>query len=471
MNPRENRYQDIDREMLLRYDQPGPRYTSYPTAPVWTTDFGPSDWKDSLSRANQDASAPLSLYVHIPFCHSLCLYCGCNVHVTHKMEVARSYVDLVLKETQLLADAMPDRRTVWQHHWGGGTPTYLPPEELERLFKGINAHFPIRDDAEVSIEVDPRTTSKEQLQTLRGLGFNRISLGVQDFDPKVQETVHRVQSKEMTYELLEEARRLGFYSTNADLIYGLPFQSPETFQDTLDTIIDWKVDRVACYSFAFVPWLKKQQNALPQDNLPDRDTKFDLFALALERFGSADYEALGLDHFARKEDSLAVAARSGTMHRNFMGYTTRYGSDRQPEDMLALGVTSIGDMGGAFGQNVKLQREWREMVERGEFPIERGHRRTYDDRERRRIILDLMCNFRLSFADYEGEGKVPFTVRYEEALKELEPIDAHGVVEIDEEGIRVSEQRRIFLRNICMPFDAYLKKQRAEKKPMFSRTV
>jgi oxygen-independent coproporphyrinogen-3 oxidase len=471
MSKRIHSYAELDRQTLQRYDQPGPRYTSYPTAPVWTDSFGPEDWGAALERANADKDAPLSVYVHLPFCHSLCLYCGCSVHITHKMDLARSYVDLLLVEADMLAAKLPDRRAVWQHHWGGGTPTYLPPDEIARLYRGIAERFPSRDDAEVSIEVDPRVTTFEQLAVLRELGFNRISFGVQDFDPKVQEAVHRVQSVESTYALLEEARRLGFTSSNIDLIYGLPHQHPESFAETLDLIIDWQIDRVACYSFAFVPWLKKQQNALPAEFLPDRDTKFDLFVLALEKFGAADYEAIGLDHFARKDDGLAQATRDGTLHRNFMGYTTRYSSERQPEDMLALGVTSIGDMGGAFAQNVKLQREWRDMVGNGTLPVERGHVRTQEDEERRRIILDLMCHFRLDFADYEQPGEAPFAERFAGALEQLRPIADDGFCKLDDAGITVTDAGRIFLRNICMPFDAYLEEQRARKKPMFSRTV
>ncbi|PIE23197.1 MAG: oxygen-independent coproporphyrinogen III oxidase [Planctomycetota bacterium] len=464
-------YADIDRAALQRYDQPGPRYTSYPTAPVWTDSFGSKDWSQALHRADADHEAPLSCYVHLPFCHSLCLYCGCSVHITKQMPLVRSYVDLLLVEAELLAEQMPERRSVWQHHWGGGTPTYLPPDEIRRLYLGIQEIFPSREDAEVSIEVDPRVTTFEQLATLRELGFNRISFGVQDFDPKVQETVHRVQSSEMTYALLSEARRLGFTSSNVDLIYGLPFQHPESFAKTLDTIIEWDIDRVACYSFAYVPWLKTQQKALPTEHLPSPETKFDLFALALEKFGAAGYEAIGLDHFAKRDDSLAVATRSGTLHRNFMGYTTRFASERQPEDMLALGVTSIGDMGGAFAQNVKSQRKWREMVSSGTLPVERGHWRSPDDEERRRIILDLMCQFRLRFADYEGPELPPFQERFTEALQELRPMAEGGLITITDKEIQVSEPGRIFLRNICMPFDAYLAKQRANKKPMFSRTV
>jgi len=464
-------YQRIDTSMLMRYDRPGPRYTSYPTAPVWADDFPESEWTSAMQRANAKPGAPLSLYVHIPYCRSMCLYCGCSVIVTKNLDKARSYVDIVLDEADLLAAQLPDRRTLHQHHWGGGTPTYLPPEELRRLFLGISERFDHAEDAEISIEVDPSVTTLEQLQVLREVGFNRLSMGIQDFTPEVQETVHRIQSVEQTRTLIQEGRRLGFESVNVDLIYGLPHQKLETFANTLDTVIDWKVDRVACYSFAFVPWLKKHQRALPEDALPDRQTKYELFALALQKFGAAEYVAIGLDHFARSDDTLAHAVEDGRLHRNFMGYTTRMKEGRDGEDMLALGVTSIGDVAGTFGQNKKDRRSWQDAIESGHLPVDRGHTRTKDDNERRRIILDLMCQFGLDFTDYESEGQPPFVERYKDAIAELEELVDDGICEVDDEGIRVTEQGRIFLRNICMPFDAYLAAQRKSGKPMFSRTV
>ena len=464
-------YQGIDTSMLMRYDQKGPRYTSYPTAPVWADNFDESEWIAAMQRANGKPDAPLSLYVHIPYCKSMCLYCGCSVIITKNLDKARSYVDIVLDEADLLAAQLPDRRTLHQHHWGGGTPTYLPPEELRRLFLGISERFEHAPDAEISIEVDPSVTTVEQLEVLREVGFNRLSMGIQDFTPEVQETVHRIQSVEETENLIREGRRLGFTSLNVDLIYGLPHQQLDTFAKTLDTVIDWKVDRVACYSFAYVPWLKKHQRALDEGTLPSREMKYELFALALQKFGAADYVAIGLDHFARAEDSLATAVANDRLHRNFMGYTTRMEGGRDGEDMLALGATSIGDIAGTFGQNKKDRRSWQESIESGRLPVDRGHTRTDDDNERRRIILDLMCHFGLDFADYEIEGEPPFTERFKDALAEVAKLVDDGICAIDDTGIRVSEKGRIFLRNLCMPFDAYLAAQRKSGKPMFSRTV
>ncbi|MFQ5506974.1 MAG: oxygen-independent coproporphyrinogen III oxidase, partial [Planctomycetota bacterium] len=358
-------YAGIDTALLMRHDRPGPRYTSYPTAPVWTEAFGEKEWAQAMARANEKSDEPFSLYVHIPYCRSMCLYCGCSVIITRNLDKARSYVDLVIEEARRLARELPDRRRIQQHHWGGGTPTYLPPDELAKLYRGIAELFPPDPEAEIGIEVDPSVTTLTQLGVLRELGFNRISMGIQDFTPEVQEAVHRIQGVEATEDLIREARRLGFESVNVDLICGLPHQEPESFGRTIDQVIEWRIDRVACYSFAYVPWLKKHQKALPEASLPDRERKFQLFTTALAKFGSAGYVAIGLDHFARPEDSLAVAAGAGRLHRNFMGYTTRMGQGRQAEDMLPLGVTSIGEVQGSFGHNLKERRDWQRRVEEG----------------------------------------------------------------------------------------------------------
>ncbi len=462
--------------LLETYDKPGPRYTSYPTAPVWDDAFGEEDWRQALARADQSPEEPFSLYVHLPFCESMCFYCACNVVITQRREKAKAYVDRLLLEVERVAAALPKRRSVGQHHWGGGTPTYLPPEEIARLFGGITAHFPLTGDAEVSIEVDPRVTSFEQLAVLRELGFNRISMGIQDFDPRVQQAIHRVQSEEMTKALIDEARRVGFASVNVDLVYGLPYQHPESFARTIDTILEWKVDRVACYGFAHVPWVKKHQKALPTDALPSPEIRLELLTLSLERFESGDYRHIGFDHFARPGDSLAIASDEGRLHRNFMGYTTRMGKGRgekgrAAEDMLMFGMTSIGEVAGAFGQNEKDLRSWTQAIDEGRLPIHRGMRRSADDEERRRIILDLMCNYEVRFADYEDPGKEPFAQRFAGALEDLGRMEADGLVKLHPDHIEVPPLGRLFLRNLSMPFDAYLEGQRKNKGPMFSRTI
>ncbi|MEO0480073.1 MAG: oxygen-independent coproporphyrinogen III oxidase [Planctomycetota bacterium] len=452
--------------LLQRYDRPGPRYTSYPTAPSWTDDFGGEDHRQSLLRASEHAGAPLSIYVHIPFCESLCLYCGCSVLITQQQSKGIAYVDELLAEADLVRRSLTAERPVVQHHWGGGTPTFLPPDELVRLFEGLAERFPVAEDeqAEVSIEVDPRVTTTEQLEALRRVGFNRISMGVQDFTPKVQETIHRVQSYELTRDLVNAARDLGFQSVNLDLVYGLPYQTVEDFEETIQKVLTLSPDRLACYSYAHVPWLKKHQRVFDEASLPSAELKMQLYLTALGRFTENGYAVVGMDHFAKTTDALAVAADSGNLHRNFMGYTTRPASD-----MVSLGMTSISEVQGAFAQNLKSLGEWRASIERGELPVTRGLRRSADDEARRALILDLMCRFRLEFEDH-GSREV-FLATYSTAIETLKPMAKDGLCSIDENGISVTKAGRLFVRNLAMPFDAYLKNQQKGGGPVYSRTV
>ena len=456
----------IDRELLERYDRPGPRYTSYPTAPVWTESFGPVDYAARLAEAGKRDEEPFSLYVHIPYCESLCWYCACSVVITQDTSKAASYVDTLLKEADLVADQVGRTgRKVVQHHWGGGTPTFLPPDECRRLFEGLGERFPLDPNAEVSIEVDPRVTTKAHLEALTAVGFNRISMGVQDFDEKVQQAIHRVQSFETTKTLIDDARALGFESVNLDLVYGLPYQTEAGFARSLEQVAQLAPDRIACYSYAHVPWLKKHQKLMPEAAMPTGAEKQALFRQALEGLMQDGMEPIGMDHFARSTDELAVAARERRLHRNFMGYTTR-----AADDMLSFGVTSIGEVSGAFTQNHKEVSTWREAIERGELPTHRGHGRTEDDDRRRRIILDLMCRFRLDFAEHGGAEA--FQEIYADALARLEPLAADGLLTISSEGLEVSEPGKLLIRNLAMAFDAYLPRQQQDDcGPKFSRTV
>ena len=455
----------IDRDLLQRYDRPGPRYTSYPTAPVWSDAFGPADYRERLQAAGGRAGEPLSLYVHIPYCESLCWYCACSVVITQDRDKAAAYVDTLLQEADLVAAALGehDRRVV-QHHWGGGTPTFLPPDECRRLFEGLCARFPLADGAEVSIEVDPRVTTDEHLEALAAVGFHRISMGVQDFDPKVQQAIHRVQSFQTTQHLVERSRELGFDSVNLDLVYGLPYQNPDGFAATLAQIAELRPDRIACYSYAHVPWLKKHQQLMPEDAMPTGADKQALFCQALAALVDDGMEPIGMDHFARSDDELCVAAHAGRLHRNFMGYTTR-----PADDMLSFGVTSIGEVDGAFTQNLKEVKTWREAIARGELPTQRGHRRSDDDERRRRVILDLMCRFALSFDDHGG--RAAFEAAYRDALDKLRPMADDGLLVFDEGGLTVTDDGKLLVRNLAMAFDAYLPKQPGGDAPRFSRTV
>ena len=320
------------RELLAKYDRPGPRYTSYPTAPAWCDDFGPVDYAERL-RESGKSSTPMSLYVHIPYCESMCYFCGCSTVITQRHDKEAPYVDAVLREARLVRETMGNSRTVAQHHWGGGTPTFLSPEHLAKLYRGIDELFPTAADAEVSIEVDPRITTHEQLAMLADLGFNRVSMGVQDFNPEVQKAIHRVQSFEKTESLVQSARALGFRSVNLDLIYGLPHQTEASFAATLEQFHELNADRIACYGYAHVPWLKKHQRVIPESALPTGADKLALYLVALESFLERGYVAIGMDHFARPDDELAIAAESGTLHRNFMGYSTH-----PADDMVSFGM-------------------------------------------------------------------------------------------------------------------------------------
>ena len=393
----------ITPELLARHDRPGPRYTSYPTAVEFDERFDAARYEERLAAANKKGGEPLSLYVHIPFCERRCSFCGCNVIISRNRKRAEEYLEYLFAEIDLLASRLPDRRRLVQYHWGGGTSTYLSTTQMEALAGRVSRHFDIDPGAEVALEIDPEVTSVEQLEVARASGFNRLSIGVQDFDPRVLEAVARAQSYERTALLLGEARRLGFESVNIDLIYGLPHQEPVQFTKTLEKVIELRPDRVAVYSFAYVPWIKGNQKRLQADYLPDRDTKFALFAAAITSFVRAGYLQIGMDHFALPDDEMGRAATGGYLYRNFMGYTVH-----RATDMLGVGVSSIGHLEGAFVQNVKKSKPYYAALREGRFPVERGYVLDRDDRIRQRIITELMCNFRVDFAKMEEELEIDF---------------------------------------------------------------
>ncbi|MFH1176525.1 MAG: oxygen-independent coproporphyrinogen III oxidase [Acidobacteriota bacterium] len=455
----------ITPDLLARYDRPGPRYTSYPTAPQFTTDFAAADYRAALARVAGAAREPLSLYVHVPFCQARCTYCGCSVVISPRRGPEERYLAAVEAELGLVAGQLGARRTLAQLHWGGGTPTYLTPEQCRRLFAAISAQFSFAPGAEVAIEVDPCVTSSEHLHVLRELGFNRISLGVQDFTPEVQEAVKRVQSLALTRDLVVLARKLGFSSVNVDLIHGLPHQTAESFGASVDLVIhELAPDRVAVFSYAHVPWIKPHQRALEQLPLPRGWEKFRILAAAAERFLAAGYRFIGMDHFAQPDDELSRALDAGALHRNFMGYTVLPASD-----MIGIGVTSIGDVGGCFVQNEKNLARYERSLAAGELPVERGLRRSPEDELRGAMIRRLITTFRLDFDWVQERFGVDPRTRFARELGELAPAQADGLVEVDESGIRVLPRGRFFIRNLCMPFDAYL--ARDAGKTLYSRTV
>ena len=452
--------------LIGRYDRPGPRYTSYPTAVEFTAAFDEAAYRAQLARTAR-TSTPISLYLHLPFCEERCSFCGCSVIITKKREVAARYLTYLHRELAMLADALGERRQVVQYHWGGGTPTYLSPSQIAALQAVVASHFDIRDGAEVAIEVDPRVTSVEQLALLRDLGFNRLSLGVQDFTPEVQAAVNRIQSEPLTRTLFDAARDLGFESINVDLIYGLPLQTRATFGATVDAVVAMRPDRVAVYSYAHVPWIRGHQKYLNPDDLPAAERKIELFVEAMERFRAAGYAQIGMDHFALPTDELAVASAAGRLHRNFMGYTTR-----PAPDMLAAGVSGIGDVGGAFAQNTKKLSEYYAAIDAGRFPIERGYRLDRDDHVRRLVITSLMCNFRIDRRDVEARFGIEFATYFGQELGELsESAVPDGFVTIDEAAIEVTTLGRLFVRNVAMVFDRHLRTRTGRATPVFSRTV
>ncbi|HEY3448354.1 MAG TPA: oxygen-independent coproporphyrinogen III oxidase [Myxococcales bacterium] len=444
-------------ELVRRYEISAPRYTSYPTAPEWKPDFGPEAYARKLEEAGRErADAPFSLYVHLPFCREMCTYCGCNVIVTREQGKADVYLDHLFLEMDLAAARLGERRKLAQIHWGGGTPTFLTPAQIERLFRGITDRFAIAPGAEVAVEIDPVVTTGEQLELLRRLGFNRLSMGVQDFDPKVQQAVNRIQPAEDTAALVAQARKLGFSGVNFDLIYGLPFQSAESWGKTLETVLAIRPDRMAVYSFAYVPDVKTHQKKIKPEWLPMGMAKLGLFLQAYKAFLSAGYRPIGMDHFALPEDELSRAQEKRVLGRNFQGYTVT-----ASKDSIAFGVTGISDVAGAFAQNAHLLRRYYESVEAGRFATERGIVLTDDDKRRRAAITQIMCNF---WIDLGQDGY------FAPELEKLASFEKDGLLTRHGSQVELTTLGRLFVRNVAAKFDAYLNRE-GKDRPTFSRTV
>lgn len=450
--------------VLEKYNRPGPRYTSYPTAPVWKDDFGPDDLEKYYAIADERAT-PLSLYMHLPFCESLCLFCACNVSIQKDKSVAIPYLAALKREIEHVAKHVSRARPVIQFHWGGGTPTYLSPAQLADLFAFTRERFSFAPDAEIGLEVDPRVTSREHLETLRRLGFNRLSMGIQDFEPTVQQTIHRVQPYELTRNLITAARELGFGSLNIDLIYGLPYQTAETFRATIAQALTLEPDRVAMFSYAHVPWLKKQQGSFAA-HLPEGREKFAIFRAGLEGFLNAGYIYIGMDHFARPGDELAVAQKNRTLHRNFQGYTTKAGAD-----LYGMGVSAISSIGRAYAQNSREIPAYQTAVKDRGIATMRGYRLSNDDEVRRAVIGRLLCHTVIFKREIEREFGIEFDKYFAGERDRLtEPRD-EGLVVLGADEIRVTPLGRIFIRNVAMTFDRYLHEQQMDKRPLFSKTL
>lgn len=454
----------VDRRLIAKYDQPGPRYTSYPTAPHFSQEFDAAAYLQEIDRTNrEEAGRPLSLYFHIPFCDTLCWYCGCNVVVTQKHEKVLPYLDHLKAEVARVAARIAPGRVVTQLHWGGGTPTYLAPEQIADLMEFVRSQFTLAPDMEAGVELDPRDCTREHLVALREAGFNRCSMGIQDFDPEVQKAVNRVQPVDLTRRVFDQCREVGFSSVNVDLIYGLPLQSVQRFSPTVDEVIDMAPDRVATFNYAHVPWLKKHQVMIHEADLPTPAEKLDIFEMVADRFTRAGYAFIGMDHFARPEDDLLKAQREGTLYRNFQGYTTHAGCD-----LYAFGVTAIGQLSRCYVQNVKKLSEYYALLDEGKLPVERGLLLSDEDLLRRDVITRLMCDFRIDPAALGARHGIDFETHFADALGPLDAFEADGLVARDGGAWTVTPAGRLLVRNIAMAFDAYLGTREGER---FSRTV
>jgi len=460
---------DLDHllEVLPRYTTEGPRYTSYPTAPVWSETYATGDFRSDLSKEPADPEAGLSLYVHVPFCESLCHYCACNKQITRDHGRAAPYLETIAREVEAVREALPAARRATQLHWGGGTPTWLAPAEIRRLARLLTDAFPLRPGAEVSVEVDPRVTTPDHVAALVACGFNRISMGVQDFDPRVQAAVHRIQPADDTAALVETCRKAGFASVNFDLIYGLPYQTPQSFAGTLDRLFEIGPDRIALYSYAHVTWKAKQQRGFERGDLPAPEVKLEIMVMAIRRFLAEGYRFIGLDHFARPDDELSRALADRTLRRNFMGHTTQAGVQ-----LLGFGPSAISELSRSFAQSERDVAAWQAAVARDGLATARGHRLTEDDVERRWVIERIMCHGEVRAPEYEARFGAPFAERFADALAALAPMQADGLLEQEADGsLAVTPAGRLLLRNVAMAFDAYLDAQRRSGVRMFSKTV
>ncbi|MBK4715411.1 MULTISPECIES: oxygen-independent coproporphyrinogen III oxidase [Tenebrionibacter/Tenebrionicola group] len=451
---------DWDLALIQKYNYSGPRYTSYPTALEFSETFGDAQFAQAAARY---PSRPLSLYIHIPFCHKLCYFCGCNKIVTRQQHKADQYLDVLEQEIIHRAPLFTGRH-VSQMHWGGGTPTYLSQAQISRLMTLLRTHFHFDGDAELSIEVDPREIELDVLDHLRHEGFTRLSMGVQDFNKEVQRLVNREQDEEFIFALIRRARELGFTSTNIDLIYGLPKQTPESFAFTLGKVAALSPDRLSVFNYAHLPTLFAAQRKIKDADLPTPQQKLDILQQTIASLTGAGYQFIGMDHFARPDDELAVAQRNGVLHRNFQGYTTQGDTD-----LLGMGVSAISMLGDCYAQNQKDLKAYYQQVNAKGDALWRGLALTRDDCIRRDVIKALICNFRLNFADIEREWQLSFGDYFADDLALLSPLAQDGLVELSDKGIQVTARGRLLIRNICMCFDSYLRQKAKLQK--FSRVI
>ena len=455
----------FDSDLIRKYDRTGPRYTSYPTADRFTEAFTAEHLVNALlNRDAEGAPQPLSLYVHVPFCNTICYYCACNKVVTKDHGRSAKYIRYLGKEVAILSALVNSQAPVKQLHWGGGTPTFLSADEMTLLMRVLRDNFTFDHDAELSIEIDPRTVTDAKIALLAELGFNRMSLGVQDFDPDVQKAVNRIQSEAETRAVLDAARAIGFRSLNVDLIYGLPRQSLSGFDVTLDKVLRGTPDRIALYSYAHVPQLFKPQRRISESELPSPDTKLAILERAIEKLTGAGYVHIGMDHFARPDDELAIAQREGKLQRNFQGYSTH------PDcDLLAFGISAIGKVGTTYSQNVRTINDYYDRLDADALPCFRGWQLSADDLLRREVIQALMCQFSVSFKQVEDANAIAFHEYFATELGALKPLAEDGLIEIASDAITVTPRGRLLVRSVAMVFDRYLLEQREHAR--YSRVI
>ncbi|HAV64475.1 MAG TPA: oxygen-independent coproporphyrinogen III oxidase [Verrucomicrobiales bacterium] len=452
----------VDLDLIEKYNVPGPRYTSYPPATHFTEETKRDDIAAAI-RANNVEPRDLSLYFHLPFCETLCWFCGCTTVITTDHKQSHPYLDLIEHEVDTMRKHMHADRPVVQMHLGGGTPTFLQPEELLRLGRLIKKRFLVAADVEAGSELDPRRLTRFHIEALQEAGFNRASMGVQDNNPQVQEAIHRIQPFEMTQQAVEWLREMEFQSLNIDLIYGLPFQTVESFDRTIDEVLTLSPDRFAIFSYAHVPWIKPAQKILQQKILPTPEVKLQLLKLTIEKLTSSGYVYIGMDHFAKVTDELAVAQRNKTLQRNFQGYSTR-----GQADIYAFGMSSISQAGGVYWQNLKELPAYQKSVKDGDWPYHRGYVMTTEDKLRRTTIMRLMCDLELDYAQMSELLGLDFADHFAADIASLDDMEADGLVERDENGLKVTGLGRLLIRNIAMRFDAYAA---GRKEARFSKTI
>ena len=454
----------IDFAKFVKYSKPGPRYTSYPTAPEFSESFTQEDLKEYYK--NQSDDRALSLYIHMPFCRSACYFCGCNTIFTSKEDKKSRYIEYLKKELNILKNHLNTKRVVTQMHFGGGTPTYFSPSQLEEVITAVKEIFPnFASDAEVSCEVDPRYFTVEHMNVLKAGGCNRLSFGVQDLDETVQKTIHRIQPFELTQNVINIARNAGIHSVNTDLIYGLPFQTKESFKKTLEKMLTLNTDRFAVFNYAHVPWLMKTMRKFDESTFPKPETKLEMLKDRIDFFTTNGYKMVGMDHFAKPEDELFKAIEKGELHRNFQGYTTKGGAD-----LIGIGLTSIGNGVDYYAQNYKEIEPWEKAIDNGDLPVFKGYALSADDQLRQFVIMELMSNFSLNITRVEKEFNINFKEYFDDAIEALKEFEEAELLNITDNKIEVSQTGTMLIRNICMPFDAYLNKIPEEKR-RFSKTI